>query len=110
MTFHAAKGLEFPLVFIIGVEEELIPHRSLGTDVEEERRLFYVGITRAKSKLIMSRCETRQKYGQPRAVAPSRFLLEAPSEMLRSYPNEWRPVSENQREAMLAAFLAKTRS
>ena len=85
MTMHAAKGLEFPVVFIIGVEEEMVPHgRSVheGPDgLEEERRLFYVGITRAKDKLFLSSCQNRRRVGGRSApyhrCEPSRFLMEA---------------------------------
>ncbi len=74
MTLHACKGLEFPVVILTGVEEDLLPHRVLGTDLSEERRLFYVGITRAKERLVLTRCQTRRKYGRPAPSAPSRFL------------------------------------
>ena len=85
MTMHAAKGLEFQVVFIIGVEEEMVPHgRSVheGPDgLEEERRLFYVGITRAKDKLFLSSCQNRRRVGGRSApyyhCEPSRFLAEA---------------------------------
>lgn len=85
MSMHASKGLEFPIVFIIGVEENLLPHeRSLreGPEaLEEERRLFYVGITRAKDKLFLSSCQNRRKVGGRTApyyrCTPSRFLVES---------------------------------
>ena len=76
MTFHASKGLEYPICFLLGVEEDIIPHKSLGGDISEERRLFYVAITRAKQKLIMSRAKERRKFGRLQKSAPSRFLLE----------------------------------
>jgi len=79
MTLHGAKGLEFPVVFIIGVEEGLLPCRSMGCDVEEERRLFYVGMTRAKSKLILS-------YVKPNR--PSPFLSEIPAHLLQTMDSE----------------------
>jgi DNA helicase-2/ATP-dependent DNA helicase PcrA len=85
MTLHCAKGLEFPVVFIIGMEEGLLPHYRRGEeteDLEEERRLCYVGITRAKEKLFLSRAERRSTFGVGRANLPSRFLEELPSEML----------------------------
>lgn len=106
MTLHACKGLEFPCVAIVGVEEDLIPHKTLGSDVDEERRLFYVGLTRAKERLILTRCQVRSKYGQQRPVSPSRFLLEIPTESIRDYKSEFRPVTSDQREGLLAGFLA----
>ncbi len=68
MTMHAAKGLEFPIVFVIGVEEDLIPHQRLGSDIAEERRLFYVGVTRAKEHLIMTHARLRKRHGKLRDV------------------------------------------
>jgi uncharacterized protein (TIGR00375 family) len=73
LTLHAAKGLEFPVVFISGVEDGLLP---LGDDIEEERRLFYVGITRARDQLILLRSKTRVRNGGKRLTKPSPFLLE----------------------------------
>lgn len=106
MTLHACKGLEFPCVAIVGVEEDLIPHKTLGSDVDEERRLFYVGLTRAKERLILTRCQVRSKYGQQRPVSPSRFLLEIPTDSIRDYKSEFRPVTSDQRAGLLAGFLA----
>ncbi|MGN8158468.1 DNA helicase II [Salinisphaera sp. RV14] len=86
MTLHAAKGLEFPLVFMVGMEEGLFPHqRSVADDngLEEERRLAYVGMTRAMEKLNLSHAEVRRLHGQENLAAPSRFLREIPSEYLR---------------------------
>src|SRR5262249_13357007 len=68
MTLHACKGLEFPLVFLLGLEEDLLPHAKLGQNVDEERRLFYVGVTRAQKHLIVTRCRQRKRYGQLRPV------------------------------------------
>lgn len=76
MTLHASKGLEFPVVFIVGCEENMIPYKRDGQecDPEEERRLFYVGMTRAQEKLILSRAKRRLLFGRSRQNAPSRFL------------------------------------
>jgi len=76
MTLHAAKGLEFPLVFLVGLEEEIFPGKGSGRDLEEERRLFYVGITRAKEKLCLSYARRRILYGRWQTQTPSRFLQE----------------------------------
>jgi DNA helicase-2/ATP-dependent DNA helicase PcrA len=81
MTLHAAKGLEFPVVFIVGLEEGILPHarvRSEGNDIEEERRLFFVGITRARRELHLSYCRVRSFRGQSKSTEPSVFLRELP--------------------------------
>jgi len=82
MTLHASKGLEFPHVFIVGVEEEILPHRnSIETDnIEEERRLCYVGITRAQQTLTMTYCAKRKQFGEAVECSPSRFLEEIPKD------------------------------
>lgn len=84
MTLHAAKGLEFTHVYMVGVEEELLPHRSSIEDdnIEEERRLAYVGITRAQKTLTLCHARQRQKYGELIDCEPSRFLVELPEEDL----------------------------
>ena len=82
MTLHTAKGLEFPVVFLTGLEDGVFPHlRSLGDtrELEEERRLAYVGITRARQRLYLSRSVTRSAWGQPAYNPPSRFLEELPA-------------------------------
>ncbi len=87
MTLHSAKGLEFPVVFIVGMEEGLLPHsRSIGEprQLEEERRLCYVGMTRAKQKLILSLAEERMLYGEYSRRKPSRFLEEIGTENMQS--------------------------
>ncbi len=84
MTMHSAKGLEFPFVYIVGMEEGIFPHvNSLfanNDEVEEERRLAYVGVTRAREKLHLSYAQSRQMYGKTNNNIPSRFLTEIPSE------------------------------
>jgi len=90
MTLHTAKGLEFPVVFLTGLEEGTFPHqRSLGDDVQmaEERRLAYVGITRARRRLYLSRAAVRSAWGQPKYGAESRFWGDIPPDLLR-----WRRV------------------
>ncbi|HYE23647.1 MAG TPA: UvrD-helicase domain-containing protein [Clostridia bacterium] len=87
MTLHAAKGLEFPLVFLVGMEEGLFPHsRTLlaPDEIEEERRLCYVGMTRAMDQLMMSRARYRRRYGtdMPEPTTPSRFLEEVPPHLI----------------------------
>jgi len=84
MTLHASKGLEYPSVYILGVEEEILPHRSSieADTVEEERRLAYVGITRAKRNLTMTFAAKRKQYGEVIDCSPSRFLDELPPEDL----------------------------
>ncbi|HVV29806.1 MAG TPA: 3'-5' exonuclease, partial [Mycobacteriales bacterium] len=87
-TLHSAKGLEFPVVFLSGMEDGVFPHiRSLGDprEMEEERRLAYVGITRAQQRLYVSRSLVRSAWGTPAANPPSRFVGEIPSELI-----EWR--------------------
>ncbi|MGH9745642.1 MAG: ATP-dependent helicase [Candidatus Acidiferrales bacterium] len=89
MTLHSAKGLEFDAVFLAGLEEGLLPHsRSANSnaELEEERRLFYVGMTRAKQSLVISRAIYRRSYGEDRlrASMPSRFLAEIPSELIEA--------------------------
>jgi len=97
MTLHAAKGLEFPLVFLVGMEEGLFPHsRTLlaPDDIEEERRLCYVGMTRAMDTLILTRARYRRRYGTdlPEASVASRFLEEVPEALLQDIGSPRRPA------------------
>ncbi|MBK5964094.1 ATP-dependent DNA helicase Rep [Thiocystis minor] len=98
MTLHAAKGLEFPHVFLVGMEEELLPHRvSIEEDsIEEERRLAYVGITRARQALTFTLTRRRKRYGEWVLSAPSRFLGELPKEQL-DWDNERVETPENRK-------------
>jgi len=102
LTFHASKGLEFPVVILVGVDEGLIPHEKLGHDVSEERRLFYVGVTRAKKSLIMTRASQRKRYGKMRQTSATRFLVNLADDLFNTYENGFKPVSETQRKDMLA--------
>jgi DNA helicase-2/ATP-dependent DNA helicase PcrA len=86
MTLHTAKGLEFPVVFLTGLEDGTFPHmRSLSkaTELAEERRLAYVGLTRAQQRLYLSRAGVRSAWGQPNYFPPSRFLDDIPPDLLR---------------------------
>ena len=85
LTLHAAKGLEFPVVFIVGLEDGIVPLYWGAPDeaaIAEERRLFYVGMTRAKDRLILSRAEKRFWNGRLRTLAPSPFLRDIENELL----------------------------
>ena len=98
MTLHAAKGLEFPLIMLCGLEEGLFPHSRTflqPDDIEEERRLCYVGMTRAMDTLILSRAVYRRRYGTdlPEASVPSRFLEEVPAELVEELGGSRRKVS-----------------
>ncbi|MFJ9813904.1 DNA helicase PcrA [Streptomyces sp. NPDC101151] len=113
MTLHTAKGLEFPVVFLTGMEDGVFPHmRALGQtkELEEERRLAYVGITRARERLYLTRSAVRSAWGQPSYNPPSRFLEEIPAAHM-----EWKrtgataPVSSGP-AAGVAASLSSTRS
>ena len=110
MTIHASKGLEFPVVFIAGAEEGLIPHaRSVddnGGNVEEERRLFYVAITRARDKLLISSCQKRRKQQSIVECTPSRFLDEIP-ENLVEYHEPSKEVSQEKGHEYLMNMLSQ---
>lgn len=112
MTIHAAKGLEFPVVFVAGVEKDIIPHsRSLADpepdsfespgSLEEERRLFYVAITRARRRLYLSHCASRRRRGDEIECEPSPFLDELPAECLAA-PVDERPLGPEEAARMFA--------
>lgn len=111
MTLHSAKGLEFPVVFIIGMEENIFPHaRSIGNqeEMEEERRLAYVGITRAEERLYLTCASFRTLYGYSNSNLPSRFINEISDEIIdetsyrlnRTLPFSRQPESQNQKRAV----------
>ena len=102
MTLHAAKGLEFPVVFICGVEEGLIPFRDKGADLEEERRLFYVGLTRARDEVVLLRTRHRMRYGKRLPPKASPFLQQIPAHLLREEQVEW--TSRPERAEQLSLF------
>jgi DNA helicase-2/ATP-dependent DNA helicase PcrA len=102
MTLHSSKGLEFTVVFLVGMEEDLFPHINVKDDpetLEEERRLCYVGMTRAKEYLYLTAARSRFLWGTPRLMRPSRFLSEIPSEYLQSYSTT---VQESEEESPVA--------
>ena len=107
MTLHASKGLEFPHVFLVGMEEGILPHQtSLDEDnVEEERRLAYVGITRAQQTLTFSLCKERRQYGEIIKPEPSRFLLELPQDDL-VWESEKPKMTEEQKVEKTSANIA----
>ena len=85
MTLHSAKGLEFPVVILAGLEEGLFPHSRSSEDdeeLEEERRLCYVGMTRARSRLVLTGAARRRVFGEYKASEPSRFIDEVPAELV----------------------------
>jgi DNA helicase-2/ATP-dependent DNA helicase PcrA len=110
MTLHSAKGLEFPLVFLAGLEEGLFPHQMSVDEpgrLEEERRLCYVGITRAEQQLVISYAEQRQLHGQTRFNPPSRFLHELPAELIeeirpkvQTYQTSYRSAKSTQTQTV----------
>ena len=110
MTLHAAKGLEFPHVFLVGMEEGILPHRSSleEENLEEERRLAYVGITRAQKSLCFSYCSRRKRAREWEPCEPSRFLNELPGDDLR-WENRSGPVDPEERQQRGKAHLANLR-
>jgi superfamily I DNA/RNA helicase len=107
MTLHAAKGLEFPVVFIVGCEEGLLPyqHGEETPDLEEERRLFYVGMTRAQQKLILTYAKSRYLFGQQQNNPPSRFVEDIEQALKEIEKAGWRkPASETPDHIQLKLF------
>jgi ATP-dependent DNA helicase Rep len=111
MTLHAAKGLEFPHVFMIGMEEEILPHRtSIEEDsIEEERRLAYVGITRAQRSLVLTMANSRKRYGEKMECEQSRFLEELPREDV-IWMTEKSEVDPEERKARKDAHMSNIRN
>jgi len=97
MTLHSAKGLEFPVVFIPGCEENLLPHSNSQDEerqIEEERRLFYVGMTRAKERLVLLCADRRAKWGKTEVCEPSRFLTEIPTECCELFMGDYADLND----------------
>ncbi len=121
LTFHGAKGLEFPVVFMVGLEEGLLPHRRTieeAKDFSEERRLCYVGLTRAKKLLYLVRAKNRIRYGKPVPRLPSRFIEDIPKELQLMRNESYSPdpnspnlkEEEKKHEEKVSNFLAQIRS
>lgn len=118
MTLHASKGLEFFTVFLVGLEEGFLPHRNIleaAQPVDEERRLCYVGITRARRELFLSRCRTRIRYGKAVLRTPSRFRLDIPNELLQIEDHSKEPEhrtaeAKELHEQRVASFFAEMKT
>jgi ATP-dependent DNA helicase Rep len=110
MTLHAAKGLEFPHVFMVGMEEEILPHRTSieEENIEEERRLAYVGVTRAQRSLVLTMANSRKRYGEKVECEQSRFLDELPREDM-IWMNEKTQVDPEERKARKNAHMSNIR-
>ena len=105
-TLHAAKGLEFPVVFIAGCEDLLLPCHvgAQETDLEEERRLFYVGMTRACRLLYLTRARSRFLYGERKASPPSRFLEDIPGKRVTRVRHENRERKKKREDPQMSLF------
>ena len=118
-SLHSSKGLEWPVVFLIGLNEGTLPHlrtidpkasEAAPTDVEEERRLFYVGVTRARERLYLSRFLRKELRGSEKPMTPSRFLEGLPEDDVEKYErDDDAPASQEDSAAFAKAFLAKLR-
>lgn len=110
MSLHSSKGLEFPHVFLVGLEDDLLPHKKsvcTAADLEEERRLCYVGITRAQRTLTLLHAAKRKKYGQLQARMPSPFLEEIPKELLECCDSDTpQPLDPDQEEQRATSFFS----
>jgi len=109
ITMHSCKGLEFPHVYVVGMEDGLLPHSRSKTEgtMDEERRLFYVAVTRAQERLSLSHCSGRKKYGQVLPCHPSPFLKEIPEDLVEhASEREKKPVSADQGKDLFAAMRA----
>ncbi|MFD0966945.1 DNA helicase Rep [Seminibacterium arietis] len=111
MTLHASKGLEFPHVFLVGMEENILPHQtSIDEDnVEEERRLAYVGITRAQQSLTFSLCKERRQFGEIFKPEPSRFLQELPADDIQ-WEKDILPITKEQQQKITQDHIANLRA
>ncbi|MCU0787348.1 MAG: ATP-dependent helicase, partial [Verrucomicrobia bacterium] len=107
ITMHSCKGLEFPHVYVVGMEDGLLPHSrsKLEGTLDEERRLFYVAVTRAQERLSLTHCRGRKKYGQLMPCHPSPFLKEIPEELVEhASEREANPVSAETGKSLFAAM------
>jgi DNA helicase-2/ATP-dependent DNA helicase PcrA len=111
MTLHNAKGLEFDVVFIVGIEENLLPHimsQNSIEEIEEERRLLYVGITRARKELILTRAELRRSYGTLDATVESRFIGEIPDDLMEKEDSFSYPIISRRKRSVLPKIVLES--
>jgi ATP-dependent DNA helicase Rep/DNA helicase-2/ATP-dependent DNA helicase PcrA len=111
MSLHSSKGLEFPYVFLVGLEEGVLPHKRSEEEgtIDEERRLCYVGITRARRHLTITRCHSRKKYGKLEERDPSRFLAEIPEHLVNLQDGEAAAQTPEESAQMADNFFARMR-